>query len=86
MPRGRPAGRVRRHLAPTQQDCLLDGDLQRQAVLALLAEEPGLSLPEVAQRLRKSPRAIERAVKSLREAGRLQRIGPAKGGYWQVIE
>ena len=56
------------------------------AVLALLAEEPGLSLPEVAERIRKSPRAVERAVKSLREAGRLQRIGPAKGGYWKVIE
>ncbi len=56
------------------------------AILALLESDPGLSLPELAERLGKSPRAIERAVKKPRESGRLERIGPAKGGRWHVIE
>jgi biotin operon repressor len=36
--------------------------------------------------LGKSESAIKRAVRSLRESGRLVRIGPDKGGHWQVIE
>ena len=56
------------------------------AILELLEKEPALSIPELAIRLLKSERAIERAIRRLRESGRLERIGPAKGGYWKVIE
>ena len=56
------------------------------AVLALLAAEPSLTIPEVAKRIGKGPRATERIIRSLRETGRLTRIGPAKGGHWKVIE
>jgi len=34
----------------------------------------------------KSESAVERAIRRLREQDRLRRIGPAKGGYWDVIE
>jgi len=40
----------------------------------------------LAARLGKSERAVERAVKKLREANRLVRVGPAKGGHWQVVD
>jgi biotin operon repressor len=54
--------------------------------LHLLKEEPGLAIPELAARLGKSESAIERAIRRLRESGRLTRQGPAKGGSWKVIE
>ncbi|MDQ7088942.1 MAG: winged helix-turn-helix domain-containing protein [Acidobacteriota bacterium] len=56
------------------------------AILKLLKEDPGLSIPEMASHLHKSESAIERAIRKLREAGRLERVGPAKGGHWRVIE
>lgn len=56
------------------------------AILQLLKGEPNLSFPDIAHRLRKSESAIERAVRRLRESGQLERIGPAKGGSWKVIE
>ncbi|MGH8508632.1 MAG: ATP-binding protein, partial [Gammaproteobacteria bacterium] len=56
------------------------------AILELLKEEPDLSIPELAIRLHKSESAIERAIRRLRESGRLERIGPAKGGSWKVLE
>lgn len=55
-------------------------------IVALLSESPGLSIPELAARLSKSESAVERAVRKLRESGRLQRIGPDKGGHWMVLD
>jgi predicted HTH transcriptional regulator len=40
---------------------------------------------ELAGYFGKSESAMERAIRKLREEGRLQRIGPAKGGYWKVL-
>ena len=56
------------------------------AVLRQLSTQPDLNIAELARLLAKTPRTIERAIKQLRESGRLQRIGPDKGGHWQVIE
>jgi ATP-dependent DNA helicase RecG len=55
-------------------------------IAALLRENPGLSIPELAEQLGKSESAIERAVRKLRKTGQLKRIGPAKGGHWEVVE
>ena len=56
------------------------------AILRMLGEQPEMSIAELAERLGKVPSTIERAIRKLRESGRLQRIGPDKGGHWQVIE
>ena len=52
-------------------------------ILALLRKQPTLTLAALAARLGKSTSAIERAVRKLREAGRLRYIGPKKGGHWE---
>jgi predicted HTH transcriptional regulator len=31
-------------------------------------------------------RALEKQIAKLREEGRIRRIGPAKGGHWEVIK
>ena len=54
-------------------------------VLALLAENPQLTVAELAALTGKSALTIHRAIRTLRESGRLRRIGPAKGGCWEVI-
>jgi len=56
------------------------------AILLLLDENSSLSIPEIAERINKSESAVERAIRKLREEGRLKRIGPAKGGYWKIIK
>jgi predicted HTH transcriptional regulator len=55
-------------------------------VLLLLKEAPELSIPEMATRLGKSERTIERATHELRSTGKLTRIGPDKGGHWKVMD
>lgn len=54
------------------------------AILALLRKHPDMSIKQIAAKLDKSESAIKRAVRALREAGRLKRIGPDKGGRWDV--
>jgi predicted HTH transcriptional regulator len=61
------------------------GKTQRE-ILALLQNDANLAIPELAQALNKSESAIERAIKALRENGWLERVGPAKGGYWKVVK
>lgn len=55
-------------------------------IVALLSEFPELSIPELATRLGKSESAVERAIRKLRESGRLERVGPDKGGHWKVLD
>jgi Fic family protein len=57
-----------------------------ERILELLSASPELAIPRLAASLGKSESAIERAIRKLREAGRLARIGPDKGGHWQVLE
>ena len=55
------------------------------AILAWLAQTPSGTAPELAAHLGRSVSAVERAMRKLREAGRLIRVGPDKGGHWQVL-
>ena len=48
-------------------------------------EHPTLTISEVANIIQKSDSATQRAMRMLREANLLERVGPAKGGYWKVM-
>lgn len=55
-------------------------------VLQHLNANPNMTLADVAQQIGKSVRAVERAVVKLKQQGKLEFIGPKKGGHWQVIK
>jgi ATP-dependent DNA helicase RecG len=57
-----------------------------QQIIALLRQDGGLSIVELAKQIDKSTSAVERALRKLREEGAIERIGPAKGGHWVVRE
>jgi ATP-dependent DNA helicase RecG len=57
-----------------------------EKILRLLAGNPNLTISELAEQLVISTRAVEKNIRKLQDNGRLQRIGPAKGGHWQVLE
>jgi ATP-dependent DNA helicase RecG len=45
-----------------------------------------ISANELAEKIGISSRKIEKNIKKLKAHNILKRIGPAKGGYWQVSE
>lgn len=55
-----------------------------QKILALLSQQPELTLAEVAQAIGRSLRAVERAVVKLQQENKLRYHGPKKGGHWEV--
>jgi len=44
-----------------------------------------MTIAELAKTLGLSTRSIERNLQKLQNEGRLRRIGPARGGYWEVV-
>ena len=55
-------------------------------LLDLLISDPRLSAKDLAGLLNKSTRTIERQLKSLREQGKLRRVGSDKSGHWEIVE
>ena len=51
-----------------------------------MKEQPDITIPEIARRLRKTTRAVEKQIRHLREDEVIGRVGPAKGGYWEVLK
>ena len=57
-----------------------------EKILWLINDNPEISAKELAYIINRSSRTIERAIAKLKKEGRIKRIGPDKGGYWEVIE
>jgi ATP-dependent DNA helicase RecG len=56
-----------------------------EKVLMLINKNPKTTATEIAKILAITPRAVEKVIARLKAAGKLKRIGPAKGGYWEII-
>jgi len=55
-------------------------------IVDLIRKNPNITIPELAQHLGKTPRAIELQVNKLKAAEIIGRVGPAKGGHWKVLK
>lgn len=54
-------------------------------ILTAMRLAPEVTIPELANRIGMTERSIERNISKLQADGRLRRIGPAKGGHWEVL-
>ena len=51
-----------------------------------MRESPSITQTELSEYLQISVKAVEKQLKNLREEGIIRRVGPDKGGYWEVIQ
>lgn len=56
----------------------------REKIIDLLSQNGRLSAVALAEKIGISAKAIEKHLANLKADGRIERIGPAKGGYWKV--
>ena len=55
-------------------------------ILNMLHEQQDLTIPQIAEALAISDRAVKKQIAKLKAAGRLKRIGANRGGHWEVVE
>ena len=56
----------------------------REKIVALLSEDGKLSATTLAEKIGISAKSVEKHLANLKADGLIERIGPAKGGYWKV--
>jgi len=57
-----------------------------EKIVGLIRENPFISAEEISRKIGITSRAVEKSIAKLKEGGVLKRIGPDKGGHWEVID
>ena len=57
-----------------------------QAILGAIKVDAKVTAAEIAMQLGVSSRAVEKRIRTLRENGVILRVGPNKGGSWEIID
>jgi ATP-dependent DNA helicase RecG len=57
-----------------------------EKILKILSNTPSITVREMSSILGLSRRGVEEQIKSLKQKGVIRRIGPDKGGHWEVIK
>ena len=57
---------------------------EERALLSLLAEDPGYTMPQLSEKMGISRKTIAQRIKQLKEKGTIERIGSDRKGYWKI--
>ncbi|HDN83107.1 MAG TPA: winged helix-turn-helix transcriptional regulator [Candidatus Altiarchaeales archaeon] len=55
-------------------------------ILLIILEKPEISKRELSEILGISDTAVDKHIKKLKDLRVIERVGPAKGGYWKVLK
>ncbi|MBU4371512.1 MAG: helix-turn-helix domain-containing protein [Syntrophaceae bacterium] len=59
---------------------------RHREIIEMLRANRGISRQGMARSLAINPSAVQKHLAKLKDAGLIRRVGPDKGGYWQIIE
>lgn len=57
-----------------------------EKIIELIKNDPNISAAAIAEQIGLSSRAVEKQLKKLRDENLIRRIGPDKGGYWEIVK
>ena len=57
----------------------------KEKILNLIHQNPSITTKELAEMIRLSIAGIEKNLRQMKENNQIRRVGPDKGGYWEVI-
>jgi ATP-dependent DNA helicase RecG len=69
-----------------QKSSLKSSQKSSQKILLLIKENSSITIEELSNHIGISDRAVKKHLASLKKKGLLRRIGPDKGGHWEVTE
>ncbi len=59
---------------------------RQQKILTLIRATPQISAEQLASKIGINKRNVQLSTKKLRDSGFIKRIGPDKGGYWEIVK
>jgi ATP-dependent DNA helicase RecG len=72
---------------PAKAESSLKSSLKTEnRIIELIKQDASVSTEHLGVILDISKRAVLKQIRKLKEQGRLKRVGPAKGGHWEVVE
>ncbi len=69
-----------------QNNSLISSQKSTQKIIEIISASPHITLSEIATCLGMTRRGVDKNIKQLKELGIIRRVGPDKGGHWEVIE
>lgn len=61
------------------------GQKTRDAIIALISSNPHITTAQMSESLGINRSALSKHIKRMQEDGIIRRVGPDKGGFWEVI-
>lgn len=58
----------------------------QKEILELIEHNPRIAASQMAMSIGISTRGVEKQLRTLRENGIIRRVGPDKGGYWEIVK
>ena len=68
------------------KDGIKDSQKSSQKIIELIQENPNVTTSEMAEKIGVSRRAIAKITGALQAEGVIRRVGPDKGGHWEIIK
>lgn len=59
---------------------------KEKLVVDLIAKNKDVTIQEIVEKMKTSRKSVNAYIKQLKAKGIIRRIGPDKGGYWEVIK
>lgn len=56
-----------------------------QKIISLIKDNPSISKAEMVKMGKISRKAVEYNIEGLKRKGAIRRVGPTKGGYWNIL-
>jgi ATP-dependent DNA helicase RecG len=57
-----------------------------EKIIKLIQGNKNITINELAQLTHRTTRTIEMQLKKLKDQKKIERIGPDKGGYWEIVD
>jgi predicted HTH transcriptional regulator len=58
----------------------------QEKIFLLLKQEPTITRNELAKRLNLTPDSVKHHLQKLKQAGRIEHVGPTKSGHWRTLK
>lgn len=79
---GRKSYENNHHSSKKNNDLISEND---KDVIKAIKEDPSLSSNKISEKLNLSIRTIQRSLSSLKNSGKIKRVGTLRNGYWEIL-